>query len=244
VEQLMEAGSDEERELIAEIDICMNKYGCDHITDAHRTAYGQQMLHLPVNNRPTVNMQRVTGRFEKAEQPIAPWGYGDELDETKIPPALRRLLDHVRSHAAFDLGSPRDITLNKRTESFFRLDPHVDPVSDGPNVCIIGLGSPVVLSLSPTRLQLSARRDQMLVAAHSWTNKDVDIKLERGCMVLLCGHARYTWNHGTRLGIGVPAGAKGWLQDWWGRPHELVPRCDGRWSVVFAFGAGGSKDQP
>eukprot|EP01051_Picozoa_sp_SAG22_P007851 SAG22_NODE_569_length_9023_cov_14.241820_3_plen_323_part_00 len=313
------AGADEESELIAELEALFEQYGCNHIAPEHAAVYEQQLSHLPAGSwRPAPNMLRVTGRFERPEQRIAPWGYGPTFDPDKIPPgagggpggdaggndsgtgggALRRLLRAVQQLEGFDFGPPRDITLNKRAQGFFRLDPHIDPISDGPNVVIVSVGSGTVLSLSPARLQLSARRDEAAIAERSWTNvshkalsfccvstafylrrclfvrfnrlqADLDVRVDRGNLVLLTGDARYQLRHGTRCGVlpaaGAAAGAvadgqadarqgrsgsggggeqQALLCDWWGRPTELLPREECRWSVVFAFAAGrGDGDQ-
>lgn len=294
VEQLLDLGSCRsaaavEKELIAEVEALAAEHGCNHIVAEHRAVYDAQLRHLPIEFRPTPNMQRVTGRSERPEQSIAPWGYGDTFRESEVPPALGKLLRRVQRLEGFDLGAARDITLNLRRESFFRrrpppghcchccrymslcctpsplmavfqceqgegvsvlrsssrlrLDPHVDPISDGQNVVIVSLGSGTVLSLSPVRLQLSARRDEAQIATRSWTDADLDIRVDRGHCVLLTADARYRLRHGTRTGVpaaGASTGRDGkrLLADWWGLPAELLPREESRWSVVFAFAAG------
>eukprot|EP01052_Picozoa_sp_SAG31_P057561 SAG31_NODE_17106_length_683_cov_1.145548_1_plen_110_part_00 len=99
-----------------------------------------------------------------------------------------------------------------------------------------------MLTLSPARLQLSARRDEALVATRSWTDADLDVRVDRGCMVLLTADARYRLRHGTRCGVSPSSVGrdtrKQLLCDWWGNPSYVIPRQSTRWSVVFAFAAG------
>jgi hypothetical protein len=69
-----------------------------------------------------------------------------------VPPVLRNLALRIESDANFGQlrkGSLRDITINYRDHSMFKLDPHCDPASDGENVFIIGLLSDVVLTFTP-----------------------------------------------------------------------------------------------
>lgn len=70
--------------------------------------------------RALVNMMRVTGRFESDQQKLAPWGYGDEFDVAQVPPGLRAVLEKIQGSEVFCLGKPRDITINYRTDFFYR----------------------------------------------------------------------------------------------------------------------------
>jgi hypothetical protein len=95
-----------------------------------------------------VNNTRVTGRLEKpyedgaAEPP--PWGYGDAFDMAEVPPSIRQLADRIATCGDYELGPLRDVTINGRRNSFFQLDPHIDPADDGPDVFILSMGSSVV----------------------------------------------------------------------------------------------------
>lgn len=124
-----------------------------------------------------VNMMRVTGRFESEQQKLAPWGYGDDFDVAQVPPGLRAVLEKIQGSEAFCLGKPRDITINHRTDFFYRLDPHVDPLKDGGNVFILGLLSGTVLTLTPASKTMAAAQfthmDQRRVSEQSWQVRSV-----------------------------------------------------------------------
>jgi hypothetical protein len=88
-----------------------------------------------------------------------------------------------------------------RNEYFFRLDPHLDPSSDGGNVFILGFLSPTVLTLSPIG-QVAGLMDQRKVARHSWApGEDIDCLLEARAVLHLSGDARAKLHHGIRLGM-------------------------------------------
>ena len=136
----------EAREVVTCARALLEEFGRSHaLNPRHLRFYRKQMAHLGAA-APPVNMLRVTGRYECADQPIAPWGYGDDFDAARLPEPLRRLAD--RAAAGLAVGALRDVTINGRHSSFFRLDAHVDPPKDGPNVCIVGLLSDTVLTLS------------------------------------------------------------------------------------------------
>ena len=98
-------------------------------------------------------------------------------------------------------GPLRDVTINLRNDSFFRLDPHLDPSSDGGNVFILGFLSPTVLTLSPIG-QMAGLMDQRKVARHSWApGEDIDCLLEARSVLHLSGDARGKLHHGIRLGV-------------------------------------------
>jgi hypothetical protein len=79
----------------------------------------------------------------------APWGYGASFDAAKLPAPFHAVAARLAACPDLGLGALRDVTVNARADGFFRLDPHLDPPSDGANVFILGLGSPTVLTLSP-----------------------------------------------------------------------------------------------
>eukprot|EP00877_Chromochloris_zofingiensis_P014807 jgi/Chrzof1/9580/Cz04g08080.t1 len=193
-------------------------------------------------------MLRVTGRPEHAAQKAPPWGYGDTFDESKLPPALQQLANKVRSIPGLHLGALRDVTINYRHSYFFRLDPHIDPALDGESVFIIGLDSDAVLTLCPDKwwkltqawnmvrgvLTMEDERDLIKRQnQRSWTPYDLDVLMKKASLVLISGDARWSWTHGTRLGIEVPG--KLGLHDWWGSPEHIIYRNPERHSVVLAF---------
>ena len=195
-----------------------------------------------------VNNVRVTGRLEKPGlQKIPPWGHGDTFDASQLPPNLAMLGAKIAGCGAFRVGPPRDATINMREHSFFQLDPHVDPASDGPDVFILGLESSVVLTFSPPDSELAARglpprrRDGREVGLRSWTDLDIDVLVQPRSLVHFTGAARDSWMHAIRSGVqvGDPDAQQNQSEvcDWWGQTDYLVKRGPRRLSVVLAFGA-------
>ena len=125
--------TDEAAAVAAELRAAADSYGYAYQGDtrAHVMSSGGDIeATLPS----VVNNVRVTGRLEKPELGAAvlpPWGHGDGFDSSALPPAMRQLAAKVASCGAFRVGPPRDATINVRENSFFQLDPHVDPASDG-----------------------------------------------------------------------------------------------------------------
>lgn len=172
---------------------------------------------------------RVTGRPE-GQPAVAPWGYGDSFSLASAPPLLAAVATRIAARDDYAVGPLRDITVNYRRGGLFQLDPHLDPLSDGENVLILGLLSDVVLTLVPPGLpRRTAPAD---VAARSWTTSDLDVLLKRRAALLLSGDARATWHHAIRSG--VVAGDV--VCDWWGSPGVLLRRGDERISIVLAWG--------
>jgi flagellar motor component MotA len=65
---------------------------------------------------------------------LAPWGYGDDFNPDLVPLSLLTLAKKIKNDKNnFDLrpNSLRDITIKLREHGLFKLDPHLDPVSDG-----------------------------------------------------------------------------------------------------------------
>ena len=84
-------------------------------------------------------------------------------------------------------------------------------------------------------------------AEASWTRWDIDVLAAAGTLVHLCGPARWSWTHATRLGCplppdssgGPPAQPRGALHDWFGNRESVVLRSPERHSIVLAFAAAG-----
>jgi hypothetical protein len=239
--------ADEEKLLIQEIQHMMMTQGVNQIDERLAPIYQGQMAHIP--NAPQVNMRRVTGRFERQPMGTAQWKYGDQFAPEGLPPMVRKIAERIQESKDFKLGPLRDVTMNYRHSSFFRLDPHVDPLGDGENVFILGLNSNAVLTLSPRGTY--RRQDEVQIAKKSWTDADIDSLLPQRGLLMLCGPARNTWMHGMRQGVPVPPMKISWrdwlagrdpsvgqppLCDWWGRPDSIVHRNSVRYSVIFAFG--------
>ena len=233
----------------------LDRYGRSHLRPRDKAFFEGQMSHLTKSERPFMNAERVTGRFERPDQPLAPWGYGDDFDADALPAVLRKLAARARAtiNRSCDdqertplpaLGPLRDVTINRRRDGYFRLDPHLDPAKDGPNVCIVGLLSDTVLTLSKVGPPASTTCDQEAVSMHSWDPEDLDVLAEIGCLVHLSGRARTELHHGIRLGVsrrqlseaGVDVDGDATLYDWWGAPARPIKRNDERISIVFAFG--------
>ena len=220
----------------------LERYGRSHLRPRDKAFFERQMSHLTKSERPFMNAERVTGRFERPDQPLAPWGHGDEFDVEALPAVLRKLAERARA-SPLALGPLRDVTINRRRDGYFRLDPHLDPAKDGPNVCIVGLLSDTVLTLSPVGPPDSTTCDQEAVSMHSWDPADVDVLATIGTLVHLSGKARTELHHGIRLGVsrrqlseaGVDVDGDV-LFDWWGAPARPVRRNRERISIVFAFG--------
>ncbi|CAH0370728.1 unnamed protein product [Pelagomonas calceolata] len=221
---------------------CLDRYGRQMLRPRDKAYFEGQMAHLTKSERPFVNAERVTGRFERPDQPLAPWGHGDEFDVEALPAVLRKLAERARA-SPLALGPLRDVTINRRRDGYFRLDPHLDPAKDGPNVCIVGLLSDTVLTLSPVGPPDSTTCDQEAVSMNSWDAADVDVLATIGTLVHLSGKARMELHHGIRLGVsrrqlseaGVDVDGDV-LYDWWGAPARPMKRNRERISIVFAFG--------
>ena len=81
------------------------------------------------------------------------------------------------------LGKIRDVTINYRKNGWHRIDPHVDPLKDGPNNFVLSLGSDSVLTLIPPSTKFS--KDQAHIAENSFTGRDIDILNEKNSMLFL-----------------------------------------------------------
>ena len=220
----------------------LERYGRQMLRSRDKAYFEGQMAYLTKSERPFVNAERVTGRCERPDQPLAPWGHGDDFDADALPAVLRKLAARARA-SPLALGPLRDVTINRRRDGYFRLDPHLDPAADGPNVCIVGLLSDTVLTLSPVGPPDSTTCDQEAVSMNSWDPADVDVLAEIGCLIHLSGRARTELHHGIRLGAsrrqlseaGVTVDGDV-LYDWWGSLARPVRRNRERISIVFAFG--------
>eukprot|EP00201_Polytomella_parva_P000008 CAMPEP_0175039652 /NCGR_PEP_ID=MMETSP0052_2-20121109/735_1 /TAXON_ID=51329 ORGANISM="Polytomella parva, Strain SAG 63-3" /NCGR_SAMPLE_ID=MMETSP0052_2 /ASSEMBLY_ACC=CAM_ASM_000194 /LENGTH=316 /DNA_ID=CAMNT_0016301593 /DNA_START=28 /DNA_END=978 /DNA_ORIENTATION=+ len=231
----------EREQLLKELQPIKKKYGISLIQAQHAAIYRWQMSFL--RNPPQVNMTRITGRHEDEKQVVPPWRYGEQL-----PPNIKKIADRIRAIPGLNLGKLRDVTINYRHSHFFRLDPHLDPSLDGENICIVGVDSDTVLTLCPLNYWnltqaidmikgLLTMEDERLhvrkQSKQSWTDQDVDVLVRKGGMVIMSADARWTWTHGTRLGVEVD-GRSG-LHDWFGEESNVVLRNPERHSVVFAF---------
>ena len=189
-------------------------------------------------------MWRVTGRAEDSEvQRLPPWGYGASFVASALPPCLAAMASRIAGLEGYPLGPLRDVTLNLRTSSVCRLDPHVDPLEDGPNGFILTLLSGAVLTFSPVeavRADPERAGDPAAFGMRSFTDADLDCLLRRRSLCHFSGAARYRWAHAIRPGVAVElrdeAGApRACICDWWGTTENLLERRDERISIVFSF---------
>lgn len=208
-------------------------------------------IHTPIDLK--IESLRVTGRPEIPTQNHAPWGYGDHFKIEDVPGPLLNLAKKIENDR-INFGhlkpqSLRDITINYRTHSMFKLDPHCDPPSDGENVFILGLQSDCVLTFTPpdaiegSRLSLEAglykgggtmRTTADAIALRSWTDHDIDVLMKKNSLVHFTGPAKTLWKHAIRIGLDVGEPHNG-ICDWFGDLDHLVKRNPQRISVVFAF---------
>lgn len=232
--------------LVSELEEAASTFGYPYDGDAraHLLAHdGSGEVETTIDN--VVNNVRVTGRVERPDvQKLPKWGYGDGFDKSALPPTMAMLAERIATCGNFRVGKPRDVTINSREHSFFQLDPHVDPESDGPDVFILGLESSVVLTFTPPEEALPAelrprRKDPQEVGMKSWTDRDIDAIVLPRTLVHFTGDARSSWMHAIRSGVhvggsGGGSGAK--VCDWWGQPDYLLQRGHRRLSLVLAFG--------
>jgi len=187
-----------------------------------------------IGNRREIKPFRVTGRPEFPEQKHAPWSYGDEFNMYAIPPHLRRLAMRVAQHPGYpSLGPLRDITIDYREGSMFKLDPSLAPETDGRDVFVIGLSSPVVMTFTPFDRN-THQKSPAEISRSSWTGDDLDVYLKRRWMVNFTDKARNEWKHAIRSGVqlGPPEDS---ICDWWGTMDVLLRRDDERLSISLAF---------
>lgn len=189
-------------------------------------------------------MWRVTGRPEDGTvQRLPPWGYGKDLDKSRLPPLLAEIVDRLERCGAFSLGPLRDVTINLRNSGVSRLDPHIDPLSDGANCFVLTLLSGTVLTFSPIeamRRESARACDPSVFGMRSFTDDDVDCIARRRSLIHFSGDARYRWTHAIRPGfvaeIPTSSGeASARILEWWGTREQLLERKDDRISIVFAF---------
>ena len=152
-------------------------------------------LDLTTRNQPYTTVQGVLLAFRRRLTVAEGLRFADAL-----PAVLRKLAERARA-SPLALGPLRDVTINRRRDGYFRLDPHLDPAADGPNVCIVGLLSDTVLTLSKVGPPDSTTCDQEAVSMHSWDPADVDVLATIGTLVHLSGKARTELHHGIRLGV-------------------------------------------
>jgi len=219
----------------------LTKYGYS-LPDDQTPVYTMSSLR-EVSALPTAlaNTVRCCGRRNSHYHPnreadqVAPWGHGDNFQISKVPPALRSILEMIHKSPLFALGKPRTLSINKRRNSFFKLDPHINDVDDGENILTLNLNSNVVYTFTPPGA--FERTDPVQCATRSWSDKDVDVLLRHRSLLLTSGSSRREWRHAVRAGVQVQlADGSSAICDWWGTTRNLVRRSPEKVSIVFGFG--------
>lgn len=222
--------ANEGESLFEELKALMQEKGFNQINDDLKEKFINEQAYL--SSAPEPNHLRLTGRPELTHQPVADWGYASDFDRSKLPPNLLKCLEKVEKTRGFKLGKIRDITINYRKDGWHRIDPHIDPLKDGPNNFVISLGSDSVLTLVPPSGAYS--KNQAHISEHSFTERDIDILNEKNSLLFMYGNARFRCPHGIRNGVRHPE--TGEICDWFGSRDNLIPRGSERISVVLAFG--------
>ena len=271
--------SDEQvRDLLLEVEELKNVYGFKsqdtlylNSTDINNNIENKN----ETKSNLAVDSYRITGRSESKHQTRAPWKYAEEFELDKLPNSLRSIAQKITESSIFKfpdnsklsngLKLPlRDITINFRSNSMFRLDPHIDPLLDGSNVFILNLLSDSVVTFTPdlttsysknlkrtSNIPLKIRTDEAAISLKSWTDDDIDVFVKPKDLLHFTDDARYLWKHAIRTGIEVsleqpqqesinnPTSNKKELVykvcDWWGDLNHLSIRNSDRISIVFAF---------
>jgi len=166
---------------------------------------------------------------------VAPWGHGESFDVSKVPPKLRSILESIQNSPLFALGKPRTISINKRQNSFFKLDPHINDLDDGENIFTLNLNSNSVYTFTPPgKFQ---REDPIQCATRSWSDKDIDVLLRHKSLMLTSGSSRREWRRAVRSGVQVQLDdGSDAICDWWGTTRNLVRRSPEKITIIFGFG--------
>lgn len=221
---------------LAACKILAKTHAISHITPAQSFAFALQMIEA--GNRGwmgDINMLRMTGRRERADQVVCPWRYAEDFAFENIPDSFLPLVDELCQRLPATQKELRDITINYRRDGYYRLDPHVDPLQDGSRVCIVSLTSSAVLNLAPQRLGTLCRwlngylpqLAQIRTVPYS-----MDVFVPAGHALVLEGPARYSWTHAIRQGQYRPEETTTLWDHFSG---EWMRRSPERWSLVFAF---------
>ena len=194
----------------------------------------------PISRNKEAHIVRCSGRRtshyhpERSGDQVAPWGYGEDFDVTKVPPKLRSMLEMIQKSPLFSIGKPRSLSINKRRNSFFKLDPHINDHADGENIFIVNLCSNVVYTFTPPGD--FQRNDPIQYATRSWSDKDIDVLLRHRSLLLMSGSSRREWRHAVRAGMQVQlSDGDEAICDWWGTTRNLVRRSSEKVAIVFGF---------
>lgn len=181
---------------------------------------------------------RMTGRDEKkTDLPLAPWGWGKDFHESKLPSGLRSVVEKLQSLPGYPLGPIRDVTVNIRSSDDYQMVPHVDPLLDGPNSFVLSLLSSAVVTFSPIatlRTEIERANDDEQYAQHSYTDDDIDCLVPRRAIYHFAGNARYLWTHAVRPSVSAGDGTDGTFERW-GTWDKVLRREKNRAAIIFTF---------
>jgi len=216
----------EEEELLRDCRILLTQFGSDYIAPHMKPLYEKQLNHL--DSETEVKTWRVTGRPGDEDAPVAKWNYGHHFDREEVPKSLLRLVERIESSPKYSVGGIRDLVIEQRRKSYFRVDPHIHPSKDASELFLVTLLSDTVLTLTE---QSGGEKLQEVIATQSFLPTDMDIWHPRRSLVHLTGAARDKLAWAIRQGVD---GADG-LADWWGSTRDPKPRNEERISILMAF---------
>eukprot|EP00438_Fugacium_kawagutii_P020014 Skav218960 [mRNA] locus=scaffold1876:25497:29674:- [translate_table: standard] len=131
---------------------------------------------------------RMTGRDEKkTDLPLAPWGWGKDFDESKLPSGLRLVVEKLQSLAGYPLGPIRDVTVNIRSSDDYQMPGRTKSHS----WLVLGIVASHILRQ---------------YAQHSYTDDDIDCLVPRRAIYHFAGNARYLWTHAVRPSVAAGDG--------------------------------------
>jgi len=214
----------EEAQIISELQELASLYGYDFALDVEDPSQGSW---------------RLTGRDEKkTDLPLAPWGWGQDFDNSKLPAGLRLAASRIQSLDGYPLGPLRDVTVNVRTSDDYQMAPHVDPLGDGPNSFVLSLLSSAVVTFSPiASLRTNAIRanDDELYIQQSYTDDDIDCLVPQRAIYHFSGNARYLWTHAVRPSVRPPDAEDPDTFERWGTWDRVLRREKDRVAIIFSF---------
>ena len=184
---------------------------------------------------------RMTGRDENKTNdvlnlPLAPWGWGTDFDQSKLPSGLHAVVEKLQSLPGYPLGSIRDVTVNIRFSEAYQMVPHVDPLPDGPNSFVLSLLSSAVVTFSPIaslREEVQRANADEQFALISYTDDDIDCLVPQRAIYHFAGNARYLWTHALRPPIA--ASDIDGAFDRWGTWDAVLRRGKKRAAIIFTF---------
>lgn len=166
---------------------------------------------------------------------------GDAMKWDRVPSFIRYLTGELRKTHPVSLGRVREVMIEHFPSGAPFCHPRPLPQFAGYDYFVFPIRAPAVrdepfvMTLTPALRSKSS--DLAHIARHSWTNRDVDALLERGCVAHVHSHARMEWRFAVRppLPAMLPQGGGGEeggggvrtpvvpLQ-WFGSPANIISR--------------------